>query len=97
MSTRLTRRRFLQTSAAGAAGYWLTANAASAARAADSPSGKLRIACIGVGGKGKGDTEQASHVGDIAALCDCDDEKLGPQAAEFSHAKKYHDFRSWLG
>ena len=52
MSTRVTRRRFLQSSAALGAGYWLTASARSAARAADSPNDKLHFACIGVGGKG---------------------------------------------
>ncbi len=93
MSTRLTRRRFLQSTAAGAAGYWLTATAASAARAADNPSGKLRFACIGVGGKGSGDTEQAGHVGDVVALCDCDENTLNERAAKFPHAKKYFDYR----
>ena len=93
MSTRLTRRRFLQTSAAGAAGYWLTANAASAVRAADAPNSKLRFACIGVGGKGGGDTDQVGTVGQVVALCDIDDSTLGGKAEKFKDAKKFHDYR----
>lgn len=90
---RLTRRRFLQSTAAGAAGYWLTATAASAARAADSPSGKLRFAGIGVGGKGSSDVDNAGQVGQIVALCDCDENTLNGKAARFAGAKKYTDFR----
>src|SRR5437868_10167877 len=94
MSTRLTRRRFLQASAAGAAGYWLSATAASAARAADAPNGKLRIACIGVGGKGSSDTDDAGKVGQVVALCDIDEKKsLNAKAEKFGDAKKYTDFR----
>ncbi|HEX4592600.1 MAG TPA: Gfo/Idh/MocA family oxidoreductase [Gemmataceae bacterium] len=93
MSTRLTRRRFLQASAAGAAGYWLSATALSAARAADSPNGKLRFACIGVGGKGGSDTDNVGQVGQVVALCDVDEKTLGGKAGKFGDAKKYTDFR----
>jgi predicted dehydrogenase len=92
MSTRLTRRRFLQSTAAGAAGYWLTATASSAVRAADAGS-KVRIACIGVGGKGDSDTNQAGHVGQVVALCDIDEGTLNGKAEKFPDAKKYTDFR----
>src|SRR5947209_7268563 len=93
MSTRLTRRRFLQASAAGAAGYWLSTTALSAVRAADSPNGKLRFACIGVGGKGGSDTDNAGQVGQIVALCDVDEKTLGGKAGKFGDAKKFTDFR----
>jgi predicted dehydrogenase len=93
MSTRLTRRRFLQATAAGTAGYWLTATAASAVRAADSPSGKVRIACIGVGGKGGSDTDDAGKVGQVVALCDIDEGHLNGKAKNFTDAKKFTDFR----
>jgi predicted dehydrogenase len=93
MSTRVTRRRFLQTSAAGAAGYWLTANATSAIRAADGPNGKVRIACIGVGGKGGSDSDHAGQFGQIVALCDIDENTLNGKAGKFPDAKKFTDFR----
>jgi predicted dehydrogenase len=93
MTTRLTRRRFIQSSAAGAAGYWLTATAASATRAADAPNGKLHIAGIGVGGKGSSDIEQAAGIGEVVALCDADDNPLNEKAGKWTSAKKYNDFR----
>ena len=92
MSTHLTRRRFLQSTAAGAAGYWLTATAASAVRAADAGS-KVRIACIGVGGKGGSDTDDAGQVGQVVALCDIDENTLNGKAGKFADAKKFTDFR----
>ena len=42
------------------------------AHQSDSPANKLNIACIGVGGKGKGDTQEAALYGNIVALCDVD-------------------------
>jgi predicted dehydrogenase len=93
MSTRLTRRKFLQSTAAGAAGYWLTANALSAVRAADAPNSKLRFACIGVGGKGGGDTDHVGELGQVVALCDIDEFTLGNKADKFKDAKKFYDFR----
>jgi predicted dehydrogenase len=93
MSHHLSRRRFLQSTAAGATGYWLTANALSALRAADSPNDKLRIACIGVGGKGGSDTEQSGRVGRVVALCDVDDHTLNGMGEKFPDARKFADFR----
>lgn len=40
---------------------------------------RIRVACIGVGGKGRGDTAAAAEHGDLVALCDVD---LGGSAAE---------------
>src|SRR4029077_13857788 len=53
-------------------------------------------ACIGVGGKGGGDTRQAGHFGNIVALCDVDDNHLNAMASIFPYAKKYNDFRKML-
>ena len=69
------RREFLQTSALAGVGFWV-AGGISAAEKPESPNEKLNIACIGVGGKGESDTEQAGRHGKIVALCDIDDEKL---------------------
>lgn len=94
MKSSMNRRRFLGTTAA--AGYFYTASAVSAARAADSPSGKLRFAGIGVGGKGSGDIDQAGTLGEVVAICDCDDNHLDAKAKRFTSAKRYHDFRKML-
>ena len=52
MSDRTLDRRLFLGGSAAALGYFFTADALSAVRAADSPSSKLRVAGIGVGGKG---------------------------------------------
>ena len=95
MTSRMNRRRFLQASAA-TAGYFFTADAISAVRAADGPNGKLYFAGIGVGGKGSGDISQAGRLGEVIALCDVDDNSLGAKTKEFPSAKKYSDFRKML-
>ncbi len=92
----MNRRRFLETTAALGAGYFCTATAVSAARAADNPSGKLRFAGIGVGGKGSGDISQAGRLGEVVAICDIDEHKLDAKAKEFASAKRYYDFRKML-
>jgi predicted dehydrogenase len=53
----------------------------------------LNIACIGVGGKGSSDTDQAGKHGNIVAICDIDDGNLAAKAEKFPRAKKYNDFR----
>jgi predicted dehydrogenase len=97
MTSRINRRRFLQTLAAGAgAGYFYTATALSADRAGGKPNDKIHFAGIGVGGKGSGDISQAGHLGEVVALCDIDENNLNAKASEFSSAKKYFDFRKML-
>src|SRR4051794_5909975 len=96
MRTRINRRRFLQTTAATGAGYFFTATALSAARAADSPNDTIRFAGVGVGGKGSGDISQCGKLGTVVALCDIDDKNLAGKAREFPDAKKYFDFRKML-
>ncbi len=74
--SKFTRRSFLKTTAAASAGYWLTANAISASRAADEPNSKLHFAAIGVGGKGDSDVDNCLPLGAVVALCDIDDHIL---------------------
>src|SRR6184192_4087398 len=65
---------------------------------------KIRVACIGVGGKGDGDSSQAFTAGgDIVAICDVDagtlnkrDQSFRDRAAKESRtydAKKFSDWR----
>src|SRR5262249_29767876 len=58
VSNQFPRRGFFGASAAGL-GYFFTAGARSAVRASDKPLETLRVAGIGVGGKGDGDIRQA--------------------------------------
>jgi len=87
VSSFLTRRRFLQRSAAGAA--LLAAPAVLSARA---PSDKLNIVIIGCGGRGAANMNEMLKE-NIVALCDVDDRNLLRAAEKAPHARKYHDFR----
>lgn len=91
---RHTRRRFLQQSASLGVAFWVGNSAAPAW--SNSPNEKVNIACIGVGGKGSSDTDQASQFGNIVALCDIDDTRLNGKAEAHPQAKKYNDFRKLL-
>jgi predicted dehydrogenase len=92
MSRPVTRRRALQLGTAGALGYLCTGPAISVKRAYGANE-KIRVAGIGVGGKGTVDTENASRVMDLVALCDIDDERLNAAGAKWPSAKKYFDYR----
>ncbi|MEQ9068991.1 MAG: Gfo/Idh/MocA family oxidoreductase [Gimesia chilikensis] len=80
----VTRRSFLQTSAGAVAATSLLSNTARA-----DVNGKIRIAVLGVNGRGRthikavGDVEGA----DVVLLCDPDEQVLAKRAAEFE--KKY--------
>jgi predicted dehydrogenase len=93
MSRRTNRRDFLKHSALAGVGFW-AAGGISLAKP-EGPNNRLRIACIGVGGKGDSDSSQAAAFGDIVAICDIDDNFLNNKAGQdqFKKAKKYNDFR----
>ncbi len=90
MTTRLDRRRFLQ--ATSIAGFGILVPGARGR----SPNERLNFACIGVGGKGSSDTDHLGELGNIVALCDIDEQRLGTKAEKFSDAKPYRDFRKLL-
>jgi hypothetical protein len=90
----LSRRRFMYgvASVAGAtfAGPYIV-------RAAEVGKEKIRVASIGVGGKGDSDSSQAAEAGgEMMALCDVDENTLNKKAKQFPNAKLYRDFRKML-
>ncbi|MBA4190198.1 MAG: dehydrogenase [Planctomycetaceae bacterium] len=91
MARRITRRQMLGTSAASL-GYLHLAPAVSQARVFRA-SDKLRVAGIGVGGKGSSDIDQAGDLMDVVALVDIDEGKLAPKAKKWPEAKTFSDFR----
>ena len=95
MPPKVTRRRALQIGTAGTLGYLFTGPTYSVRRAFGANE-KLRVAGIGVGGKGSGDIEQAGKFMEVVALCDIDDERLNSRAATWPSAKKYFDYRKLL-
>jgi len=94
MKGRNNRRDFLKGAAVAGVGFWAAGGLARAE--SKSPNEKIRIACVGVGGKGSSDTDNAGDFGDIVALCDIDENQLNAKARKFPQAKKYFDFRKML-
>jgi predicted dehydrogenase len=92
------RRSFFKSTAALGVGYWVAGRAtaeegAPPAPAEKSPSERVRFACIGVGGMGESDSNEAKLYGDVVAICDVDESILAKAAERFPDAKKFHDFR----
>jgi predicted dehydrogenase len=60
-------------------------------------NGRIRVACIGVGGKGSSDTDDAASCGgELVALCDVDKGTLEKKAQKYPGAKLYQDYRKML-
>lgn len=92
MTNRRTRRTFLKEAAAIGAGLY----AAGGVRAADSTSAneRIRFACIGIGGKGDSDSSDAKRFGDVVAICDIDEQRLGTaKEKKFPEAQTFFDYR----
>jgi hypothetical protein len=91
-SLQLNRRQFIRVSTASAAilsfpyvGRVLGAN------------DKINVGCIGVAGKGDSDTEDTARCGgNLAALCDVDENHLKAKAKRYPDAKLFRDFREML-
>lgn len=86
------RRDFLKVSAAAGFCVWTSAAIADSKSANE----QINFACIGVGGKGSSDTDDAGAHGNVIAICDIDERHLENKAKAFPKAKKYTDFRKML-
>ena len=91
----ITRRQFVGGTAAALAGISIVPRHVLGGAGQKSPSEKLNVAAIGVGGQG------ASDVGGLAeenviALCDADLRPSKETFEKFPQAKKYRDFRVML-
>ena len=61
------------------------------------PNDRINVACIGVGGKGDSDSNDAAHCGgNIVALCDVDTNTLDHKSKQFPNAKRFQDYRKML-
>lgn len=95
------RRDFLKHSALVAGmGVWVTAEPRAKALQEQSPSERLNVACIGVGGKGDSDSDHASRHANVVAICDVDEGALDRKAGKdvdrrypFEKSKRFTDFR----
>lgn len=103
----VSRRRFLATSAAATAGFFIVPRHVLGGPGFRAPSDIVNIACVGVGGKGFSDIMSVSTE-NIVAVCDVDDMQMagslrryrdtngGAVADKFLKAKKYRDYRVML-
>jgi len=91
----LTRRQFIRRStvAAGAATAFSFPFVGRVLGAND----RINVACIGVGGKGDSDSNDAGACGgNIVALCDVDANTLDKKSQQFPQAKRFRDYRRML-
>ena len=88
------RRSFLY--GASVAGFGIFANGRHGWAGGVGPNEVLNFACIGVGGKGKSDTQHVAHFGKIVAVCDIDDKRAGENFEKFKEARRYTDYRKLL-
>ena len=84
---RLSRRYFIKTASAFSAGAIFIPNLISC-----SPSKKLNIAVIGVGGRGKANWSSCSEE-NIVALCDVDENRAAEGFNTFPNTRRFKDFR----
>ena len=90
MSRNVTRRQFVQTTAALGIGYWIADRAAAESKSAND---RVAFACIGLEGKGHSDSDDAGRLGDVVAVCDVDANHLDAARSRFPKAKQFTDFR----
>ena len=94
MTQRISRREALGRAAVAGVGFWVSAGSSAGAES-KSPNEKLRIAGIGVGGRGAADVNGVAGE-DIVALCDVDERRAGKTFERYPRAKRYRDFRKML-
>src|SRR5207249_2114593 len=96
MGNYISRRRFLQTTAAaGALTFW--SGRSSATENKVSANERVQVGVIGVAGQGQYDLNEVAKAGAaIVALCDVDENRAGTARKRFPEAQYYPDFRHLL-
>ncbi len=91
--TNNSRRQFIKTTAAVSCGYWVAGGVAP--KESRSALEEVRFACVGVGGKGKSDSQDAAKGGKIVAICDIDDNTIAERKKDdaFAGARVFNDYR----
>ncbi|TVS18624.1 MAG: gfo/Idh/MocA family oxidoreductase, partial [Planctomycetaceae bacterium] len=90
---RTTRRKFLQVTATTGVGFWVAAgNRVALSRSANE---RPNVACIGVGGKGGSDANNAARFGNVIAMCDADRARVESKGKQegFQEAEQFIDYR----
>ncbi|MFO0887877.1 MAG: Gfo/Idh/MocA family oxidoreductase [Isosphaeraceae bacterium] len=94
MSSAVDRRSFLH--GVSVAGFGILAQGRRAWAGGLAPNEVLNIACIGIGGKGKSDSQHASRFGKIVAVCDIDERRGAENFERFKDARRFYDYRKLL-
>ncbi len=93
MSSKISRRRFLETGAIAAAGLTVVpSKVLGKSMGYQAPSDKLNIAGVGIGGMGNANLN-ALQSENIVALCDVDWKYSKDKFEKYPNAKKYYDYR----
>ena len=87
------RRTFIKSSAAAGAGFIIVPRHVLGGPGYISPSDKLNIAMVGVGGRGRSHVKALKDTENIVAMCDVDDERAAESYEQFPDVPKYKDFR----
>lgn len=94
-SKALSRRDFIGKAALSAAAFTIVPRFVLGGKGFVSPSDKLNIAAVGIGGMGKANLSQVITE-NIVALCDVDDVYAAPVYETYPAAKRYTDYRKML-
>ena len=89
------RRDFLRGTTGAVAAFSIVPSFVLAGRGGTSPSDKLNIAHIGVGGRGRSNVKGTASE-NFVAMCDVDTTRAGETFAQYPNVKKYTDFRKML-
>ncbi len=89
----MTRRSFLETTGAVAAGFTILPSSVISGLGKRAPSDKLNIAVVGIGGMGNSNLKAVKATENIVALCDVDWAYSKNVFAENPNAKAYWDWR----
>ena len=88
------RREFLK--AAALTGMGAIAAESAGALLRGGKQDPVRFGCIGVGGKGRSDTEDAAECGKVVAICDVDENALAAALKVYPNARPFTDYRRML-
>ncbi len=94
ISKKISRRKFFGTSSAALAGLTIVPSHVVSGLGHISPSDKLNVAGIGIGGKGRGVIESIAKTENIVALCDVDwSDRVERVFSTYPRALRFKDFR----
>jgi len=95
-SNKISRRSFIGTTGAVAAGFTILPSSVISGLGHRPPSDKLNIACVGIGGMGNSNLRAVAPTENIVALCDVDWEYSKKVFEAYPNAKRYWDWRKML-